>query len=57
MLFGRHVGKKMGLLITGAPLAGALCLSLFPISPWMHQALIGVTLLWMYAMLITGVLR
>jgi hypothetical protein len=51
---GKHIGKKARLVIAGLPLAGVVSVSLLPISVWMHQALVGITLLWLYAVLLLG---
>jgi hypothetical protein len=46
--------KKIKLLALSVPLGVVLVASLFPIKPFIQQALVGITILYIYVMAITG---
>jgi hypothetical protein len=46
--------KKIKLLALSVPLGIVLAASLFPLRPFIQQALVGITLLYFYVLLIAG---
>jgi len=46
--------KKIKLLALSVPLGVVLVASLFPLKPLAQQALVGITILYLYVMVVTG---
>jgi hypothetical protein len=46
--------KKIKLLALSVPLGIVLAASLFPLRPFLQQALVGITILYLYVMVVTG---